>query len=80
MKMENGFLYPVINEEKCIECGLCKKTCPVEKISETGVSEFFIVQHRNKEQRLKSQSGGLFSALAEEILRGRLSENSDNLI
>ena len=70
MKMENGFLYPVINNTKCIECALCKKICPVERENKDRVSEFYIVQNRNKEQRLKSQSGGLFAALAEEILQG----------
>ena len=24
---EKGFLYPKIDEEKCIKCGLCKKIC-----------------------------------------------------
>ena len=24
---EEGFKYPVINKDKCIECGLCKKIC-----------------------------------------------------
>ena len=24
---EEGFYYPVINEKKCIECGLCEKRC-----------------------------------------------------
>ena len=25
---EEGFLYPIIEESKCIDCGLCEKACP----------------------------------------------------
>ena len=25
----NGFLYPIINENECVGCGLCEKRCPV---------------------------------------------------
>ena len=26
---KEGFLYPVVNAEVCINCGLCEKVCPV---------------------------------------------------
>ena len=26
---EEGFLYPFVDVKECINCGLCKKTCPV---------------------------------------------------
>ena len=26
---EEGFLYPYVNEESCVECGLCEKICPI---------------------------------------------------
>lgn len=28
---EEGFLYPKIDESKCIKCHLCVKVCPLEK-------------------------------------------------
>ena len=28
-KDAQGFLYPVVNKESCIDCGLCEKVCPV---------------------------------------------------
>lgn len=31
-----GFLYPVVNEENCINCGVCDATCPIHnKIDRT---------------------------------------------
>ena len=27
------FLYPVVNQEKCVDCGLCEKICVIEKKS-----------------------------------------------
>lgn len=26
---EKGFKYPNVNNEKCINCGLCNKVCPI---------------------------------------------------
>lgn len=26
-----GFRYPIINQEKCIKCGLCNNACPIMK-------------------------------------------------
>ena len=28
---ENGHIYPFINKDKCIDCGLCERTCPVNR-------------------------------------------------
>lgn len=27
---EEGFEYPVLNDEKCLECGMCIKVCPMK--------------------------------------------------
>jgi ferredoxin len=26
---DQGFWYPVIDEEKCVDCGCCKNVCPL---------------------------------------------------
>lgn len=26
---KEGFMYPVVNKELCVDCGLCVKVCPV---------------------------------------------------
>ena len=25
---EEGFMYPIVDDKKCIDCGLCEKNCP----------------------------------------------------
>ena len=65
-----GFLYPKINTKKCVDCGLCKKTCPVlnkqknEKIEQKG----YIFQYKDDDIRKESTSGGFFTAIAEYTL------------
>lgn len=67
----SGFLYPEIDEEKCIRCGLCQKSCPaLDKIRRTDEIQpkAFLVQHIDEKIRRESTSGGAFTALAEAII------------
>lgn len=66
---KEGFLYPVIDESKCVDCGLCKKTCMVSKKSESTFSKkAYAMMNLDEEERKKSSSGGVFSLLAKNIL------------
>lgn len=70
---ENGFLYPAISQKLCINCGLCRRVCPIneselcdKKIGQplqvlAGYSLF-------EEERAQSSSGGVFSILAKKII------------
>jgi coenzyme F420-reducing hydrogenase beta subunit len=64
-----GFLYPVIDVTKCVECGLCEKVCQFhadyERYDNYDLPIVYSVRLRNKEQLLKSQSGGAFWGLAQ---------------
>lgn len=64
-----GFLYAKANATLCINCGLCEKVCPLlnpkEKIQP---KEVLAVKSRNEEERLGSSSGGVFIALAREVI------------
>ena len=67
---KEGFCYPNIQQELCIECGRCEKICPwkgKENIEE--FREFLGVQAKNSELRQTSTSGGAFPVLAEHILQ-----------
>ncbi len=70
-KDEEGFLYPVVDREKCIDCGLCDKICPNIHSDELKKNDFekpecFAAIHKNLEVRFDSTSGGAFSALAKK--------------
>lgn len=66
---EEGFLYPCVDENVCIDCGLCEKVCPVINPGEERIPvRTLAVKNRNEEIRFKSSSGGAFSALAIGIL------------
>ena len=32
--LSEGFWYPKVDEEKCVNCGLCSKKCPVINVSQ----------------------------------------------
>lgn len=63
-----GFLQPIINQEKCIECGLCVKHCPViNPISTKELKQEVYAMISNKDRNVSS-SGGAFSVFARIIL------------
>lgn len=66
---ENGFLIPSIDENLCINCGLCEKFCPIiNKKSINNSPKIYACCNKDEEVRLKSSSGGIFTLIATEIL------------
>lgn len=68
-KDKNGFSMPRVDYEKCIHCGKCERTCPVmnnEHITKPLKSYYGWI--KNDKICQKSSSGGIFTALAEEII------------
>lgn len=71
---ENGFLYPKIDKKKCIDCGICTKVCEklrnhmLEKEHNCNYFKVYAIKLKDDKKRMESQSGGLFTALAETIL------------
>ena len=65
-----GFLQPVINTDKCKECGLCKKKCPeLHPLMRTDYSRQEVYAVISKNDRNVSSSGGAFSVFARWILK-----------
>lgn len=65
-----GFLYPVIDTSTCTDCGLCEKVCPViNQDAPRKPQKVYAAKNRNEEIRRQSSSGGIFTPLAEAIIR-----------
>ncbi len=69
---EEGFLYPEVDTESCINCGLCDKICPIktaEAVSQdNAVSDAFCLRAKSTDIVKDSTSGGFFTPLCEYVL------------
>lgn len=66
---EEGFLYPKVNIDECIDCHLCEKVCPwLNRPDKLQPLEVFAVKNRNEEERMSSSSGGVFIAIAKKVI------------
>lgn len=66
---EEGFLYPVVDNEACTDCGLCEKVCPVINRNESRKPlKVYAAKNKNEEIRRQSSSGGIFTLLAEKVI------------
>lgn len=65
-----GFVYPHVDEEKCVQCGLCEKVCPIlnNKEEVPFEQEGYIVQNKNSEVLRESTAGGAFTAIAKYVI------------
>lgn len=66
-----GFLYPKVDENLCVHCGLCEKVCPViNRVPEKETEQkAYLVQHEDDDIRKDSASGGAFTAIATWVLQ-----------
>ena len=65
---KEGFWYPEINQNLCIDCGLCQKTCPVLTKADNVIryDEPLVYAAYTKDEAIRtdSTSGGIHSMLA----------------
>ena len=67
-----GFLYPKIDESKCVDCGLCEKVCSFNDNYETS-NNFekplaYAARHKKMSEIETSRSGAAFIAMSDYIL------------
>lgn len=67
---ENGFKYPVIDDDACVGCGLCEKSCPIVTplAQSMMLPTTYAAYSKDEPMRLKSSSGGIFTELAKLVL------------
>lgn len=67
-----GFKYPVVDEAKCVECGLCERVCAFGEDYDKSLllekAHSYAAKHKDPEQILASQSGAAFIALSDYVL------------
>lgn len=69
---EQGYLYPKIDINICVDCGLCKKVCIFNssKIKkEINIPKVYAAKNKNESIRITSSSGGLFVQISDYILK-----------
>lgn len=73
MNLNNeGFMVPSVNHEKCIECGICQKHCPIidNQLPENLDDPIsFAAWSMNDQTRIESSSGGVFTEIAKTVLK-----------
>lgn len=67
--MEDGFIYPKIDKDKCVECGKCISVCsfknPIKKLYP---QDTYIAISSDVTNTINSTSGGIFWELANAII------------
>ena len=67
-----GFLYPVVDTDLCVECGMCEKVCAFHDNYDRSLNlaspDAYAVRHKDMRQVETSRSGGAFIAFSDYVL------------
>jgi Fe-S-cluster-containing hydrogenase component 2 len=68
---EEGFLYPTVDNNLCVECHACEKVCPILNCKEEVKvqQEGYLIRHKDENVLKQSTSGGAFTAFCQVVLR-----------
>lgn len=65
-----GFLYPQVDQSQCVDCKKCQQACAVLHQPAVGESvQAWATRNADSDVRRQSSSGGVFTALAETVIR-----------
>ncbi len=67
---KDGFIYPIVDETRCVDCGICKSVCPVLH-HDGGNAPIKVFAEKNKNERIRntSSSGGVFYELGKSFIQ-----------
>lgn len=66
---EEGFKYPLVNQETCITCSRCINTCPqLKRYEPRSCTKAYAAVHTDESIQVRSSSGGFFTALSHYVL------------
>lgn len=74
-EQDKGFLFPRIADAKCRDCGMCVTTCPAvngnlkQLFHNANQQQVYSIRHPDRNVRLSSSSGGLFTLLSDYVLK-----------
>lgn len=67
-----GFLYPVVDHSKCVDCGLCEKVCAFNANYDTALNLpeplAYAARHKDMREVETSRSGAAFVAISDYVL------------
>ena len=74
---EEGFLYPVIDTESCVDCGVCVKRCPVLSLKPAGNTPKVFAARTESEleamfgsKYVQSDTRGVYTEVKDELQKG----------
>ena len=69
-KDEEGFSYPRVDTEKCIDCGLCELSCPIRNSESTDhpYMQTLAAFSKDHELLMRCTSGGVITALSRKMI------------
>lgn len=70
---EEGFSYPYVDRDKCVNCHLCEYVCPLKHSSEILHNEGKILAAQALDENIlrNSSSGGIFSLIAQYVIENK---------